>query len=98
MQGPPHNTQAMSDEPAADVPYDLMEDSMAPPKEACECYCLHCGRVFMSDQMWFQKVINASDGFPGFWMCPTANCSGAGFCFDIFPTGPDHPSNVGWHD
>ena len=52
----------------------------------------------MSDQMWFQKVINASDGFPGFWMCPTPNCSGAGFCFDIFPTDPDHPANEGWHD
>jgi len=72
------------------------DDPMAPPKEPCECYCLHCGRVFMSDQMWFQKVINASDGFDGFWMCPTPNCDGAGFCFDIFPTDPNHPANEGW--
>jgi hypothetical protein len=47
--------------------------------------------------MWFQRVINARDGFPGFWMCPTPNCDGAGFCFDIFPTDPDHPANEGWH-
>src|SRR3954468_9162365 len=50
------------------------KDQMAPPKDPCECYCLHCGRTFMSDQMWFQKVIGSKDGFEGFWMCPTANC------------------------
>ena len=72
-------------------------DQMAPPTEPCECYCLHCGRTFMSDQMWFQKVIGDPQGFEGFWMCPTPNCSGAGFTFDIFPTDPDHPANGGWH-
>src|SRR5206468_3477256 len=73
-------------------------DQMAPPAEPCECYCLHCGRTFMSDGIWFQRVINAKDGFPGFWMCPTPNCSGAGFGFDIFPTDPDHSANEGWSD
>src|ERR1043165_5297274 len=29
-------------------------------------------------------------------MCPTPNCSGAGFAFDIFPTDPSHPANEGW--
>ena len=29
-------------------------------------------------------------------MCPTPNCGGAGFTFDIFPTAPDHPANAGW--
>ena len=51
----------------------------------------------MSDQMWFQKVVGAKDGFPGFWMCPTPNCDGAGFTFDLVPTDPDHPANEGWH-
>lgn len=51
----------------------------------------------MSDQIWFQRVVGAKDGFPGFWMCPTPNCDGAGFTFDIFPTDPDHPANEGWH-
>ena len=69
---------------------------MGPPAEPCECFCLHCRRVFMSDAMWFQRVINSKDGFPGFWMCPTPNCGGAGFTMDIFPTDPDHPANEGW--
>ena len=72
-------------------------DQMAPPAEPCECYCLHCGRVFMSDQIWFQRVIGDKAGFDGFWMCPTPNCDGAGFTFDIFPTDQDHPANEGWH-
>lgn len=73
------------------------DDGMAPPPEPCECFCLHCRRVFMSNQIWFQRVVGAKDGFPGFWMCPTPNCAGAGFTFDIFPTDPDHPANEGWH-
>jgi hypothetical protein len=81
----------------SDDPYDSHSDPMAPPKAPCECWCLHCRRIFMSDQMWFQKVINDPAGFPGFWMCPTNNCGGAGFQFDIFPTDPDHPANEGWH-
>jgi len=73
------------------------DDCFAPPAEPCECYCLHCGRTFMSDQIWLQRAINARDGFNGFWMCPTPNCDGAGFTFDIFPTDPTHPANEGWH-
>lgn len=71
-------------------------DPMAPPEVPCECFCLHCRRTFMSDQMWLQRVKGARDGFIGFWMCPTPNCSGAGFTFDIFPTDPNHPGNEGW--
>ena len=77
--------------------YVPQRDQMAPPDEPCECYCLHCGRTFVSDGMWFQKVIGDPDGFEGFWMCPTPNCSGAGFTFDIFPTDPNHRANEGWH-
>jgi hypothetical protein len=73
------------------------KDMMSPPKVPCECYCLHCQRTFMSDGIWLQRVINARDGFDGFWMCPTPNCGGAGFTFDIFPTDPAHPANAGWH-
>src|SRR5688572_29506462 len=57
------------------------KDCFAPPAEPCECHCLHCGRTFMSNEIWFQKVINDPQGFAGFWMCPTPNCSGAGFTF-----------------
>jgi hypothetical protein len=73
-------------------------DCFAPPPEPCECYCLHCQRLFMSDQIWFQRIVGSRDGFDGFWMCPTPNCDGAGFTFDIFPTDPNHPANAGWTD
>jgi hypothetical protein len=74
------------------------DDPMGPPKDACECWCLHCRRVFMSNEMWFQRVIGDPTGFKGYWMCPTANCDGKGFTFDIFPTDPEHPANDGWVD
>src|SRR3954452_7150734 len=77
---------------------DPRRDAMAPPQVPCECWCLHCGRTFMSDQMWFQRVVGDRNGFEGFWMCPTPNCGGAGFTFDIFPTDPNHPANAGWCD
>ena len=73
-------------------------DPFAPPMERCECWCLHCRRTFMSDQIWFQRIKGARDGIDGFWMCPTPNCDGAGFTFDIFPTDPNHPANEGWCD
>ncbi|CAN5547557.1 hypothetical protein BH09PLA1_BH09PLA1_35190 [soil metagenome] len=73
------------------------KDGFAPPKDPVECYCLHCQRTFMSDQIWFQRIIGRADSeMDGFWMCPTHNCSGAGFTFDIFPTDPDHPANSVW--
>jgi hypothetical protein len=87
----------MSDATPDPSPSDDSHDCFAPPAEPCECYCLHCGRIFMSDQIWLQKVIGGRPGFDGFWMCPTANCGGAGFTFDIFPTDPSHPANAGWH-
>jgi hypothetical protein len=68
-------------------------DPFAPPTEPCECYCLHCRRTFNSDLIWFQKINGAQDGLNGKWMCPTPNCSGAGFTFDIFPVDPTHPAN-----
>jgi hypothetical protein len=73
------------------------DDPMGPPKEPCECWCMHCRRTFMSTGVWFQRVVGAPPGeLQGYWMCPTPNCDGAGFTFDIFPTDPDHPANEGW--
>ena len=73
------------------------DDPFGPPKVVCECYCLHCRRTFMSGEIWFQRITNAQPGkLDGFWMCPTPNCDGKGFTFDIFPTDPDHPANAGW--
>ncbi len=86
------DTAPSNDDPADDG----TSDCFAPPKIPCECFCLHCQRTFMSDGIWFQKVINGRDGFTGFWLCPTPNCDGAGFTFDIFPTDPAHPANESW--
>jgi hypothetical protein len=68
-------------------------DPMGPPAEPCECWCMHCRRTFMSGEIWFQRIINDPGGFNGTWMCPTPNCDGAGFTFDIWPTDPEHPIN-----
>ena len=78
--------------------YELSDpkDSMSPPKEPCECWCMCCRRTFMSTEMWFQRVLNDPAGFNGFWMCPTPNCGGAGFNFEIFATDPEHPANKEW--
>jgi hypothetical protein len=85
------------DRPAWDADDERRQkDCFAPPKDPCECYCLHCRRTFMSDQIWLQRIVGDPQGMDGFWMCPTPNCSGAGFTFDIFPTDPAHPANAGW--
>lgn len=73
-------------------------DQFAPPAEPCECFCLHCRRTFSSTGIWFQRIVGGSTDGDGFWMCPTPNCEGAGFTFDIFPTDPDHPANLDWTD
>lgn len=97
MSGDSTSDPARPDDPeSSDKSREVRRDPMGPPAEPCECFCLHCRRIFMSDQIWFQRVIGAQDGFPGFWMCPTPNCDGAGFTFDIFPTDPNHPANEGW--
>jgi hypothetical protein len=70
-----------------------------PPKEPCLCGCLHCGRTFMSDGIWFQEVVRNGVVVDGKWCCPTPNCDGIGYTFDIYPVDPDHPDNEGWtHD
>jgi len=91
--GPSARHGAADSDPGA----DSGDDCFAPPKEPCECYCLHCGRTFMSTGIWFQRIRNSKPGpVDGFWMCPTPNCDGKGFTFDIFPTDPNHPANEGW--
>jgi hypothetical protein len=83
----------MSGEDSSDVSNPDDDDPMGPPKQPCECWCMHCRRTFSSSEMWFQRVLNDPGGFKGFWMCPTPNCDGAGFTIDIWPTDPEHPIN-----
>jgi hypothetical protein len=89
-ENPFHEPDKSPDDPAE-------SDSFGPPKEPCLCSCLHCGREFMSDGIWYEKHVKNGVEIMGFWRCPTPNCGGAGFTFDIFPIDPDHPANDGWH-
>lgn len=65
-------------------------DIFGPPEEPTECFCMHCGRIFMSDLMVPVDV----DG-ERHWMCPVPGCGAMGFSFDIFPTDTNHPDS-GW--
>ncbi len=93
--------RANEDDPLRDddVPRVDPRDGFSPPAEPCECYCLHCGRTFGSEGIWLQRFVNpSSESMKGYWMCPTPNCGGMGFTFDIFPTDSAHPCNAGWCD
>jgi len=84
---------------SAGMPTILVDCTIALPRRLIPVNAIACiaGGVFMSDQIWFQRVINARDGLDGSGLCPTPNCDGKGFTFDIFPTDPNHPANEGWH-
>ena len=85
-------------EPSGGQPDIARDDPFRPPVEPCLCYCLHCQRQIMSDQMWFQTETRNGKVVDGTWMCPTPNCDGVGFQFDIYPVDPNHPANEGWSD
>jgi hypothetical protein len=80
-----------------DLPDDEFEgpdDCFAPPEESIEVSCLHCGQVYQSDMIrWADEVIDGRK--MGFWRCPTPDCDGAGFGFDIFPTDPSWEDPTG---
>lgn len=68
---------------------------MGPPKEAVEEQCIHCGNIYMSDQIKWKPDPAGPDG--GWWVCPIEGCDGAGFCFDIYPTDPEVALQFGVH-
>lgn len=78
-------------------PTDKDADCFKPPADPVEVGCLHCGQVFMSDQMTY-RIGEDSEGKPmGFWCCPDPLCSGRGFGFDLLPTDPNYrDENGGW--
>ena len=64
----------------AQVPIEALEDCFRPPPEACLVRCIHCGRMYSSDEIVWRESETG-----GFWRCPMEGCDGAGFGFDIFP-------------
>ena len=48
----------------------------APPAEAVDVKCLHCGEVYSSRLIVCVR---------GVWRCATSGCDGVGFRFDLIP-------------
>lgn len=61
---------------------EAREDSFAPPVEPVAVVCVHCGKGYMSDRMvWGTK--EGMRATSPLWWCPTDNCDGAGYGFDV---------------
>ena len=64
-------------------------DPFRPPTIPTQVHCLHCGEEYESYLIeWVEAT--ADDKVEGFWRCPTPDCDGRGFGFDILPTDPDY--------
>ena len=67
----------------ADTP-DNRDDCFGPPEKPVECFCLHCGHIYMSDLLLAVNV----DGTVHY-ACPVKGCDGMGYKFDIFPVNDE---------
>jgi hypothetical protein len=82
-----------------DDPLDPTGDPFGPPEDSIEVECLHCGLRYQSNLIEWRVQANAEGDLHGFWCCPTPDCGGMGFGFDIFPTDPTyHDEHGGWVD
>lgn len=57
-----------------------MRDPFRPPAVPVMVRCLHCGAVFMSSEMVYERR-----GRDTLWWCKNPLCGGAGFRFDLHP-------------
>lgn len=57
-------------------------DPFAPPPSSVLVGCIHCARVFMSDEM-----SQRDDDEDGLWWCKFPDCSGRGYGMDIWKLG-----------
>ena len=80
-------------------PLDPLSDPFRPPEIPTEVSCLHCGSEYDSSLMEWRVQTNVDGKSHGFWCCPTPDCSGMGFGFDILPTDPAYrDQRGGWVD
>lgn len=70
------------------------QEFMGPPSTPAEVECIHCGKRYSSVLIWWEPV-SESKPDRGFWRCPTPDCDGAGFLFDIWPTDPNYRDDEG---
>jgi hypothetical protein len=76
-------------------PPDPQKDPFRPPAVPVEVCCLHCGKEYDSYLIEW-RIETVEDGsLHGFWCCPTPECSGRGFGFDILPTDPEYRDERG---
>jgi hypothetical protein len=80
-------------------PLDPNTDCFRPPAIPTLVGCLHCQQEYESFLIEW-RVEKCADGKDhGFWCCPTPDCGGRGFGFDIFPVDPnyrDENGNLMW--
>jgi hypothetical protein len=62
-------------------------DCFRPPEIPIEVFCAHCQQEY--DSYLIHWVEDSSFANGGYWACPTPDCDGKGFTFDIWPTDPD---------
>jgi hypothetical protein len=74
--------------PRTDGPRD---DCFGPPDAPVECFCLHCGHIYMSDLLLAIDVDGTTH-----YACPVKGCGGMGYKFDIFPVNDDDDPDGGW--
>lgn len=70
------------------------DDPFAPPDTPTLVQCVHCGREYESYLIHWVEA-DPDDSVDGFWCCPTPNCDGKGFLFDILPVDPDYRDERG---
>ena len=84
-----------NDDGKPNKPSDKDADPFGPPEQPVEVGCLHCGGIFMSDQITW-RIEPDHEGKPlGLWCCPDPTCDGAGFGIDLLPTDPNYQDEYG---
>ena len=78
-----------------DNPLDSAGDPFGPPGVSVEVECLHCGQRYDSYLIEWRIITDVDGNQHGFWCCPTPDCGGMGFGFDIFPTDPNYQDEHG---
>jgi hypothetical protein len=78
-------------------PFDADADPFKPPAVSTEVACLHCGQEYGSYLIEWRVVTTVDGSEHGFWCCPTPDCDGKGFGFDLLPLDPEYQDeNGGW--
>src|SRR5262245_39268875 len=66
-------------------PLNAEADPFHPPTIPTMVGCLHCGEEYDSYLIEWRVQKDGDGVVRGRWCCPTPECDGVGFGFDIFP-------------